>query len=253
MQQNPIPFRSLESTDQAALQRLASRTIFFGHQSVGYNIIHGIQDLMKENDLPEFKILEITKDATLTGPVFAHSPVGENGNPKSKVDEFKAFLQTGKKIDIAFLKLCFVDISFHSDIDAELKYYLNSLREWEQAFPETRFIYMTVPLTVYPRGFINGIKNTIKKISGQPRYGIEDNLKKQEFNRKLIQSLAETAPLFDIALFESTYPDGRRPVHKKGSEIFYSLADEYTDDGGHLNELGRKVIAEQLLIFLSDL
>jgi lysophospholipase L1-like esterase len=31
------------------------------------------------------------------------------------------------------------------------------------------------------------------------------------------------------------------------------LALEYTDDGGHLNSLGRKEVAEQLLIILSEL
>ena len=38
-----------------------------------------------------------------------------------------------------------------------------------------------------------------------------------------------------------------------GLKIYYSMAPEYTTDGGHLNETGRKRVAEQLLIFLANL
>ena len=34
-------------------------------------------------------------------------------------------------------------------------------------------------------------------------------------------------------------------------KTYYSLISEYTRDGGHLNERGRKIVAEQLLIFLT--
>jgi lysophospholipase L1-like esterase len=32
-----------------------------------------------------------------------------------------------------------------------------------------------------------------------------------------------------------------------------SLCPEYTEDGGHLNAVGRKTVAEQLLVFLAGL
>jgi len=60
-------------------------------------------------------------------------------------------------------------------------------------------------------------------------------------------------PLFDIAKFESTLPDGSRTSFSENGKIYYCLASNYTTDGGHLNDLGKKVVAEQLLLFLSKL
>jgi hypothetical protein len=58
-------------------------------------------------------------------------------------------------------------------------------------------------------------------------------------------------PLFDLALIESTYPDGSRALYSRFSLQFYGLVPEYTDDGGHLNNLGRFTVAEQLIHLLS--
>jgi hypothetical protein len=52
---------------------------------------------------------------------------------------------------------------------------------------------------------------------------------------------------------ESTYPDGRRETCAHKGKTCYSLVPEYTYDGGHLNETGRKKAAEQLLILLAKL
>ena len=60
-------------------------------------------------------------------------------------------------------------------------------------------------------------------------------------------------PLFDLAMVESTYEDGSRYTFSANGHTYYALVPEYTKDGGHLNELGQKVAAEQLLIFLAGL
>ena len=59
--------------------------------------------------------------------------------------------------------------------------------------------------------------------------------------------------LFDLALIEATFPDGSGNVHQKDGQSFQALVPEYTYDGGHLNEKGRRIVAEQLIIFLSNL
>jgi hypothetical protein len=51
----------------------------------------------------------------------------------------------------------------------------------------------------------------------------------------------------------TTFPDGRRSTFTKAGETYYSMAPEYTYDDGHLNETGRKRIAEQLLVLLANL
>ena len=76
---------------------------------------------------------------------------------------------------------------------------------------------------------------------------------RQQYNEMLRKEYAGREPLFDIAQIESALPDSSRVAFKKGEENYYGMAPEYTDDGGHLNEKGRKIFAEQLLIFLAAL
>ncbi len=59
--------------------------------------------------------------------------------------------------------------------------------------------------------------------------------------------------MFDLARFESTLVDGRRSSFTKNETIYFSMVKEYSSDGVHLNELGRKIVAEQFLIFLAKL
>jgi len=60
-------------------------------------------------------------------------------------------------------------------------------------------------------------------------------------------------PLFDIAQAESTRPDGTRSTFTNNGTTYYSLVSEYTDDDGHLNELGQQAVAQDLLILLAKL
>jgi hypothetical protein len=59
--------------------------------------------------------------------------------------------------------------------------------------------------------------------------------------------------IIDIAKIESTYPDGSRCSFTMDGKTYYSMVPEYTSDGGHLNETGRKKVAEQFLILPANL
>jgi len=58
--------------------------------------------------------------------------------------------------------------------------------------------------------------------------------------------------IFDIAKIQSTFPDGTRSIFTKDGKTYYSMVPEYSYDGGHLNELGRKKVAEQLLVLFAN-
>jgi lysophospholipase L1-like esterase len=60
-------------------------------------------------------------------------------------------------------------------------------------------------------------------------------------------------PVFDLARIESTRPDGTRETFTQDGKTYYALVPAYTKDGGHLNKLGRKKVAEQLLLLLVSL
>ena len=67
------------------------------------------------------------------------------------------------------------------------------------------------------------------------------------------EMLEQKKPLFDLAAIESTAPDGTRASFVRDGKTYYQMVSDYTHDGGHLNELGQKRVAEQLLVFLAGL
>jgi hypothetical protein len=59
--------------------------------------------------------------------------------------------------------------------------------------------------------------------------------------------------IFDLAKIESTLPDGNRADFIWDTRTYFRMAPEFTYDEGHLNEKGRKIAAEQLLVLLANL
>ena len=63
----------------------------------------------------------------------------------------------------------------------------------------------------------------------------------------------DTGRLFDIAKIESTNLEGEKKKKKKNNIKYEAMNPQYTTDGGHLNNVGQKIVAKHLLIFLSKL
>ena len=80
----------------------------------------------------------------------------------------------------------------------------------------------------------------------------EDNIKRNELNNMILQEYKGKEPVFDIALAEATLPNGKYVYFSRNGKSYYYLAEEYTKDGGHLNEAGRLHVAEQFLLTLAD-
>ena len=77
-----------------------------------------------------------------------------------------------------------------------------------------------------------------------------DNVLRNAFNEKLRERVAGE-PLFDLAKVESTRADGSSSSFAQGGQQQHSLAQEYTDDGGHLNALGRRRAAIEFVRVLA--
>ena len=230
---------------------LSNKVIYFGHQSVGFNIVDGLMDIKNENDTVNLKIQEISEPKDIALDVFAHSRVGKNRDPISKINAFSNYIKqgVGEKADIAFFKFCYVDFNENTDINSIFNEYKNNMLELEKLYPETSFVHVTVPLITREKG----IKTLIKKILGRSLRGYEDNLIRESYNNLLREEYSDKATLFDLARIESTRPDGVRKAFFRNGKKHYALLPEYTDDGGHLNEKGRKIVAEQLLIKLLEI
>ena len=184
-----------------------------------------------------------------TGPVFAHSKVGKNLDPLSKINEFSSIVEKdiGNKADIAFFKFCYVDFPAHGEVETIFQHYRETLSRLREAYPGTTLIHFTTPLVRREKG----LKTVIKQFLGRDRTGYEDNLVRHRFNELLRNEYVNREPFFDLALLESTHSNGKTQYYSEGSQKYYSLYDGYTTDGGHLNAKGSRFIAEQLLAYLA--
>lgn len=244
-------YSSLEDVTPEDWKTLSKKRIYFGHQSVGYNILDGIDMILQQHDGANLKIVEVESNLPEKGGFFAHSRIGRNTHPDEKITAFEAFVDENAKNqpEIAFLKLCYVDIRADSDINAIFKEYSSTMDRLEKKYPDVKFLHFTVPLVQKPAGF-KALKQWVKGVLGKTRYGIDDNIKRCDYNEMLRNQYETSGNLFDLAAYESTFPDGSRAGFEIDGKTYYSLVPEYTSDGGHLNETGKKVIAEKLLLSL---
>ena len=72
------------------------------------------------------------------------------------------------------------------------------------------------------------------------------NVSRNEFNRRLAEKYSAD-PIYDLAGVMSTYPDGKRESFELGGATYYSLVPAYTDDGGHLDTVGRSYAAAAMV------
>lgn len=247
---NTLP--SIKDVPQSAWDKLTQKKIYFGHQSVGFNIIDGIKDVMKENPQIKLNIVETTDPSKLNAGIFAHSRIGKNADPKSKIKDFFDNIRSGigAQADIVFFKFCYVDIGKGSNIENLFEEYKAKMTQLEKDYPNIEFIHLTIPLRVTKTNWKTWLKELIGK---GDMYEYAGNLERNEYNKRLLINYKGKAAVFDLAEIESTYPDMSRSIFKIKGKQYYSLVPEYTKDGGHLNEVGRKRIAEQFLIFLAKL
>ena len=251
---NKITLPSIEDVPGEYWAKLAGKKIFFGHQSVGYNIIDGIKDIIHERDFIKLNIVETCESAAFNRPVFANSRVGINTKPFSKIEHFKEIMDSGVggKADIAFFKFCYVDIMRDSDPRKIFDGYKTAIEELKGRYPETKFLHVTVPIRSVPKGIKKNIKQSIKSLIGKPGF-LEDKLIRRSFNELLTKTYSKTEPFLDLALIESLNTGGFGCYVLKGKEKVNVMASEYTEDGGHLNSLGGIKVAEQLLINLTEM
>ena len=217
----------------ANLQRVAHERIYFGHQSVGANILQGVKELSSTEGVPVF-----IKDEF----------VPENGDPLRKLAAFKASVGSGSRYDVALVKFCYVDINADTDAAALFDQYRRTLSELRASNPRTVFVHATLPLTTVQAG----PKAWVKRMLGRSPYGTVENVKREEYNRLLRATYAGREPIFDLARIESTAPDGTLVTVTWDGITAPAMSPAYTGDGGHLNALGRTRAAREFIAVLAQ-
>jgi hypothetical protein len=204
-------------------QKAAKLGWYFAHASVGANMVDGLNDLNKKDGgsytYTTFFCEKAAPGEIKPGTVYEHN----RGNPgwKAKFDQFEDCISKGwhfPKVDVVMNKLCYID-QF-----ASFKYYVHSMTNLEAGFPETVFVYMTMPLTTAEDGD-NGLRNG--------------------FNERVRAWTKENGRvLFDIADIEAHDSNGQACTFVRKNKTCQKLCGEYTGDGGHLNETGRQLVAK---------
>lgn len=242
-------YEGLDTISPDRWQALSQKKIFFGHKSVGVNIIEGLRGVMAARPSIKLDIRETSNPEDLSGPVFAHSPIGTNRDPGSKIARFREIMDSGvgQAADIAFFKFCFIDVDHTTDIDALFKSYTDLISELESRYPGLKILTFTVPLLSKPVG----IKERLKKVLGRLPWHEEDNVKRNLLNEKLRARFAGS--LFDLAAVESRIDGTKKATFRKDGKDYELLRRGFTDDGGHLNSAGRQVVAIELLRSLAGL
>lgn len=251
MTDSSIKTADINDVSQEDWKELASKTIYFGHHSVGRNILDGVAEVMQEHPQVQLNIKDVQGAQDLNGPVLAHSIIGQNRDPQSKINDFKHKMSSGmgERVDVAFFKFCYVDINRDTDINAMFEEYADAMDELQRAYPNVTFVHSTVPLQVAG----SSLKNAIKKLIGRPLYQQEANIKRNQFNQLLLDKYSGYSPVFDLAGFESLSAAGKRTGFKAGDGIYFTLNPEYSSDGSHLNSKGQTAIATEFLIFLQSI
>jgi hypothetical protein len=229
---------------------LRGRTIFFGHQSVGYDIVGGLAALAKERPDLGLRVAEVRSADELSGPVFAHGPIGRNGDPLGKIAAFEAALEAGlgERVDVALFKFCYVDFEPGTDVEAVFARYEETMARLRRRFPRVRFVHVTVPLTTVQ----SGPKALVRRLLGRRIAQAEENVVRERYNALVRGEYLGVEPVFDLAAAESTRVDGSPVRFEHRGASHPRLAGEYASDGKHLNAGGGRWVAAHLLASLAQ-
>jgi len=245
--QEKIPMTTTTQVSAPQWQALEKKRVVFGHQSVGNNILSGVEQLAARDGIK----LAIHKQRTApTANGISHFGIGENGNPKSKIQDFAAAIDAGaaQGADVAMMKLCYADFNADTDAKQMAKDYIDSLESLAQKHPATRFVAVTAPLMAVQ----TGPKAWIKRLIGKQPNGTVDNVRRGEFNTLLRERYLADGRLFDLAKFE-TEATGKPCMAQVDGKDVEALCPEITSDGGHLNEHGQTLVGAAFVNFVSSL
>ena len=138
---NKIALPSIDDVPREYWAKLADKKIFLGHKSVGYNIIEGVKDIVKERDYIKLNIIETHDPVQFDKPIFAHAQVGRNTDPTSKIKAFENIMDSGvgNKVDIAFFKFCYIDVMRDSNPQGIFDSYRKMFKDLKVRYPDTKF------------------------------------------------------------------------------------------------------------------
>lgn len=242
------PYDTPEASAEA-LRVVAGQKVFFGHQSVGFNVLDGLPAVYGSAGVDAPAVVE--SGSVPPASTIHHIEIAENGYPLDKIAEFDQIMRDGmaEAVDIAVLKLCYADFrAGQADVDEVFSTYRDTMAALKRDFPGTAFVAVTSPLQVE-----RGPRGKVKAFLGRPdKLGPEHNILREEFNALMRAEYSAPGELFDLAAVQSTDADGDRIAFERDGETYYSLNKDYAKDPGHLNAPGGEIAASAFLAVLAE-
>jgi hypothetical protein len=235
------------------LTTVAHARVFFGHQSVGMNMLNAVPGIYADHGVSAPPIEQRSAEAASNGGFIAHQFIGENTKPLLKIEDFNRTMRDGmgRRVDIALMKFCSLDITSSTDVDAIFARYRDTMAALERDFPSVTFIHVTVPLSTEPN-LLSRLKTLVKKLLGRSDpFRQEDNVARERLNA-LIRREYGGRHLFDLAAIESTKPDDTRVSGRYENQEYFALYDGYASDRLHLNAVGSTVAATAFLEAIAE-
>jgi hypothetical protein len=209
---------------------------------VGKNILDGLESFkLRDPALASLPIIEIDSATKIAGPGIYHCKIGRNRDIPSKFHSFEDILirrGLGAEVDLALMKLCYVDIGESTVVSSVFKEYTSLAERVMSTHPRLNLLHATVPLTIHGKGFRRALRNLVK--------GDQKNMKRCEFN-DLIRKHFPARSIVDLARFESTREDGSRVTFARFGREYEAANEQWMDGAGHLNKLGGERLARLFL------
>jgi hypothetical protein len=159
-------------TNLEKLQRIATKTGLFGHKSTGQNLIdgngdgHAMQTVVTATQFTGWTVggdrgwsgrntdlASLYSASTPNGYRLLNLLIGNNGDALSKTAAFDSLLNAGgfgaklnAQSGYALMKWCFGDFSSSTNVQNVFNDYKSKLHAWKAAFPNVKFLHMTVPV-----------------------------------------------------------------------------------------------------------
>lgn len=239
-----VPFKAAQAT-AADLGAVTKARVFFAHQSVGGNIIEALPEVYRAMQSPPPAIITQGVKLPPLGSFIVHTEIGTNGDPLGKIAEFDRLLRDGlaEKVDVAILKLCFVDFNAETDANTIFASYRTAMTSLEHAYPDVAFVYTTVPLMA-DRDLYGRLKALLGR--GQ-EYDPSHNAARERYNSLVRAEYGATGRLLDVAAVESAGHRDALSYKLSPSGEFLAMDPNLTSDGGHLNSDGADLVARYWL------
>lgn len=227
---------------------VAARRVYFAHQSVGNEIVRGIETLVEGQPAPVRVIQTNDPSLLVRGPAFVHFRAGRNGDPESKNAALIKALDARPARDggIVALKYCYSDVESPLSAAEIFARYEKTVETIRARHPDLTVVHFTMPLTAVESAFKASLKEKLGKSTQRSLAR-----KRQDYNELLRAAYRNREPVFDIAGLEARTAGGTLSGFVAEGKTIETMSPEYTYDGGHLNPHGQRYVARHFLDFLS--